>query len=156
MLAAKGSGAMPSHREILKIGLAVTADDRLLVVRKKGGTLYILPGGKPEPGENDLEALVREVEEELGCSLNSTTIEFLGSFSDRAADMENTTVTVRLYAAQLVGDPIPQSEIENLKWFSPKEDGINSLAPSLQNQIVPFLFAEGHLTGKLDRLLSNA
>jgi 8-oxo-dGTP diphosphatase len=93
---------MPTHREIVKIGLAVTDADRLLVVRKKGGSRYILPGGKPEPGESDLEALAREIEEELGCHLDSTTIVFLGSFSDAAADMENTTVTVRLYAAQLV------------------------------------------------------
>jgi 8-oxo-dGTP diphosphatase len=136
---------MPKHREILKIGLAVTDADRLLVVRKKGGSRYILPGGKLEPGENDLEALAREIEEELGCGLNSATVVFLGSFSDAAADMEDTTVTVRLYAAQLVGQPIPQSEIETLKWFSPNADSANSLAPSLQNHIVPFLFGQGRL-----------
>jgi 8-oxo-dGTP diphosphatase len=140
---------MPNNREILKIGLAVTDSDRLLVVRKRGTSSYILPGGKREPGENDLEALAREVEEELGCRLNSSTIVFLGSFSDAAADLENTTVTVRLYAAQLIGNPTPQSEIENLKWFCPSADSGQSLAPSLQNHIVPFLFPQGRLT-KLD------
>src|SRR5260370_31453745 len=138
---------MPMHREILKVGLGVTDMDRLLVVRKKGAPSYILPGGKPENGEDDLQALAREIEEELGCQLNPETIVFLGCFSDAAADMVNTTVTVRLYAAQLVGDPSPHAEIENLKWFSPNADSTSSLAPSLQNHIVPFLFAQGRLAG---------
>ena len=136
---------MPNHREILKVGLAVTDTDRLLVVRKKGTSSYILPGGKPENGEDDLQALAREIEEELGCQLNPATIVFLGCFSDAAADMVNTTVTVRLYTAQLVGDPSPQSEIENLKWFCPNAESGSSLAPSLQNHIVPFLFSQGRL-----------
>jgi 8-oxo-dGTP diphosphatase len=139
---------MQDHHEILKVGLAVTDMDRLLVVRKKGGSSYILPGGKPEAGEDDLQALTREIEEELGCQLNRATIVFLGSFSDSAADMVNATVTVRLYAAQLVGDPAPQAEIENLKWFCPNSESSVSLAPSLQNHIVPFLFAQGRLAGR--------
>lgn len=134
-----------TERQILKIGLAVTEGDRLLVVRKKGGSLYILPGGKPEPGENDLEALTRELEEELGCQLDTSSVEFLGAFSDSAADLHNTIVTVRLYSARLLGDPEPRSEIENLKWFSLTKDNATTLAPSIQNRILPFLFAEGHL-----------
>jgi len=139
---------MPDHREILKIGLAVTDADRLLVVKKRGTSSYILPGGKPEEGESDLEALAREIEEELGCQLNPATIVFLGCFSDAAAEMANTVVTVRLYGAQLLGDPAPRSEIENLKWFCPIAENVSSLAPSLQNHIVPFLFAQGRLAGK--------
>jgi 8-oxo-dGTP diphosphatase len=45
---------MSQQREIVKIGLAVTTDNRLLLVRKKGGESYILPGGKPEMGEDAL------------------------------------------------------------------------------------------------------
>jgi 8-oxo-dGTP diphosphatase len=126
-------------REILKIGLAVTEMGRLLVVRKKGTKSYILPGGKPEKGEDDLQALSREVEEELGCSLNPQTVSFLGSFSDAAADMHDTTVTVRLYTAELVGEPSPRAEIETVKWYSPSVDSGDILAPSIQNQILPFL-----------------
>ena len=106
---------------------------------------FILPGGKPEAGENDYEALEREIEEELGCVIDANTLVFLGSFSDCAADMDHTTVTVRLYSAQLLGSPQPRAEIETVKWFQP--DGISgvSLAPSLQNHIVPFLCAQGKL-----------
>lgn len=136
---------MPPHREILKIGLVVIDTDRLLLVRKKGTASYILPGGKPERGENDLQALAREIEEELGCAIDTRTAVFLGSFSDVAADLTDTRVTVRLYAAKLFGVPHPKSELENLEWFCPSLGRGLCLAPSLQNHIVPFLFSTGRL-----------
>jgi 8-oxo-dGTP diphosphatase len=137
---------MPNERGILKVGLAVTDAHRLLVVKKKGSSIYILPGGKPELGEDDFKTLAREIEEELGCELNRDTIVFLGCFSDEAADIANMTVTVKLYAAELIGDPAPRSEIEALKWFCPSAESTDILAPSLQHQIIPFLVARGDLS----------
>jgi 8-oxo-dGTP diphosphatase len=136
---------MDNAREILKIGLAVTQADRLLVLKKKGAPSYILPGGKPEAGEDDARTLEREIQEELGCQLKVGSLVFLGAFSDAAADMPNTTVTVKLYAAELEGTPNPQAEIEKLEWLSPHHDTRVVLAPSLQKQIVPFLYASGLL-----------
>jgi 8-oxo-dGTP diphosphatase len=136
---------MSAHREIVKIGLAVTEANRLLLVRKKGGQSYILPGGKPEQGENDSQALLRELEEELGCTLDAESLVYLGAFSDVAADLKDTVVVVRLYEARLVGNPAPQSEIECLAWFKPDTDKNVTLAPSIQNQIIPFLLSTGKL-----------
>ena len=130
----------PKQREILKIGLAVTDGKRILLVRKRGGHRFILPGGKPESGEPDLATLQREIREELGCSIRAESIEFLGSFTDAAADLADTSVTVRLYRGDLVGNPCPNSEIETLRWVSDSKDE-SSLAPSLRNQILPFLFS---------------
>ncbi|MBD3249400.1 NUDIX domain-containing protein [Candidatus Woesearchaeota archaeon] len=45
------------------INAAIIQDDKLLLVRKR--STWILPGGKPEIGENDLECLCREIDEEL-------------------------------------------------------------------------------------------
>ena len=127
-------------RKILKIGLAVKDGDRFLLVKKRGAHLFILPGGKPEAGEEDLETLRREIWEELGCSLDANSVAFLGSFTDVAAETTEATVTVRLYAADLVGQPSPRSEIEMLKWVGHQEDE-SILAPSLRNKILPFLFS---------------
>lgn len=142
---------MANPKQIVKIGAVVMDADRLLLVKKRGGSLYILPGGKPEPGEDDIKALDRELNEELGCRFHADTIEFLGSFSDAAAELLNTIVTVRLYSARLLGNPMPMSEIETLKWFSPDEDGLTCLAPSLRNRIVPFLRRAGYFAPKLER-----
>src|ERR1051325_1537771 len=107
-------------REITKIGLALVRGDQLLLVRKRGSCVYILPGGKPEKDESDVRALSREIEEELGCRLDTTNLVFLGSFVDTAADANETVVTVKLYGGgRLIGEPSPRSEIEEIFWFSP-------------------------------------
>lgn len=127
---------------ITKIGLAVLDAHKVLLVRKRGSDLYILPGGKPEGDEDDLSALRREIDEELGCGLSGDGLEFLGEFTDRVAGTLSTTVTVRLYVGVLTGDPRPMAEIEELHWFSPSDDVTQRVAPSLENQILPYLFVE--------------
>ena len=112
-------------------------EDRLLVVRKRGTTTFILPGGKHEGQEGDIEALKRELQEELGCTV--TRARFEGAFTDAAADLDDTIVTVRLYAGKLRGKPQPASEIEELAWVSLSAPGDLPLAPSLKNKILPHL-----------------
>lgn len=126
-------------REITKIGLAVMDGDRVLLVKKRGSDFLILPGGKPEKNETDVQTLSRELDEELGCRLASNHLAFLGTFSDEAAGMPGVTVTIRLYAGSLVGTPIPHSEIESILWWTPTEYPNSELAPSLKNSILPFL-----------------
>jgi 8-oxo-dGTP diphosphatase len=135
---------MASQREVQKVGLALVEGDRILLVRKRGSRTYILPGGKPEAGEDDVRALVRELDEELGRQIDLDTLTYIGSFSDRIADQENGTVTVRLYSARLIGRPAPQAEIEEIRWVQPGVSGV-PLAPSLTNKIIPHLIAKGQL-----------
>jgi 8-oxo-dGTP diphosphatase len=126
-------------REIIKIGLAVIDGDRLLLVRKKGLDLLILPGGKPQENESDVQTLSRELEEELGCCLVVDQLKFLGTFSDEAAGMPGVKVTIKLYMGGLIGTPIPHSEIESIVWWTQTAHLESSLAPSLRNSILPFL-----------------
>lgn len=54
------------------VGAAIVDDGRVLVARRAGGPydgLWEFPGGKVEPGESDLSALVRECAEELGVEI---------------------------------------------------------------------------------------
>lgn len=132
-------------REIIKIGLAVVRGGRLLLVRKRGSDCFILPGGKPERGEDDLTALSREIDEELGCTLNPRRIRYLGTFRDHAAGLPNTEVVVKLYAGTIVGNPSPRAEIEQLMWFNPRTGTNSELAPSLSNSILPYLFLPGRV-----------
>lgn len=91
---------------------------RLLATRRTapdtlaGG--WELPGGKVEPGEAPEAALVREVGEELGC-----TIEVGG----RAAGAEplRPGLLLHAYACRLVhGEPVPR-EHDAVRWLGPEE-----------------------------------
>lgn len=126
-------------KTITKVGLAVVHANQVLLVRKWGHPSYILPGGKPESEEADVETIVREIREELRCDVNIGTVKFLGAFSDLAADLSETSVIVRLYEGQIIGEPNPDNEIEAADWVPVDGHGIANLAPSLANSIMPFL-----------------
>lgn len=127
-------------RWIHKVGLAALDEGRLLVARKSGSDVFILPGGKPEGDENDLQTLARELQEELDCGLERPFLR--GVFKDLAAGISDAVVVVRLYSGELVGEPRPCSEIEELAWVDIHKPSVK-LAPSIEREILPFLRRKG-------------
>jgi 8-oxo-dGTP pyrophosphatase MutT (NUDIX family) len=116
------------------VALAVVSDDRLLVVRKRSGGAWILPGGKPEAGESETEALRREISEELSC--HPVGLEPLGRFIDEAAHQPGVRVQINVYTGRLKGSPKPTNEIEQFRWAPLMET--DDLAP-VHAQINPVL-----------------
>lgn len=116
----------------LDIVTAVIRDDagRMLVVRKRGTAIFMKPGGKREPGEDDLTALARELDEEIGCRLVSATL--LGVFEAPAANEPGFTVRAATYRAAVAGPPSPRAEIVELAWLDPTAPGDLPLAPLLR------------------------
>ncbi len=114
-------------------------EGRLLTVRKRGTSRFMLPGGKREPGEDDLTALARELREELGVALTSSTL--LGRFEAPAANEAGATVRSCAYLVEVEGEIAIQAEIEELLWIDPFAPPDVPIAPLLASQILPALNA---------------
>ena len=130
---------------IKKSALTVIKDNKLLVVRAKGSSYFLMPGGKPKEGETEIAALKREIMEELCCGIGDASLTLLGRFEDFTSDGKSR-VAIDLFAGELIGEPKPSSEIEELKWIS-AADAINPfLTPIVKKQILPFLVGKKMLS----------
>jgi 8-oxo-dGTP diphosphatase len=124
---------------LIEVVGAIIRDEagRLLTVRKRGTAHFMLPGGKREPGEDDLTALAREVFEELGVRVVSA--ELLGRFEAPAANEPGATVRSHAYLTEVSGAPAILAEIEELLWIDPASPPDVPIAPLLVAEILPRL-----------------
>ena len=106
------------------------ANGRMLVVRKRGTAIFMKPGGKREPGEDDITALARELDEELGCRLVEARL--LGRFEAPAANEPGFTVRAATYLASVEGEIRARAEIEELAWIDIANPGDIALAPLMR------------------------
>lgn len=128
--------------DIIKAGILITKDNRLLLCRKNNATSkLIIPGGSIELGESPEECIIREIHEELGSGVQVSELRYLGTYEDDAAFDDpaiHKTVQIILYQGKLTGSPVPSSEISELVWFESQLD-INELSPIIKNKILPDL-----------------
>jgi 8-oxo-dGTP diphosphatase len=113
------------------------AGGRVLTVRKRGTERFMLPGGKREPGEDDLAALTRELSEELGVTLVSA--EPFGCFEAEAANEPGARVRSHAYLVRTRGNLAAQAEIDDLLWVDPAAPPQVAIAPLLADHILPRL-----------------
>ncbi|MBP2340837.1 8-oxo-dGTP pyrophosphatase MutT (NUDIX family) [Saccharothrix coeruleofusca] len=102
-----------------KVAWVRVEDGRVLGARSRGKDVYYLPGGKREPGETDLQALVREVEEELAVVIVPGTARHLGTFQAQAHGRpEGVVVRMTCYTADYRGTPTASNEVEEVAWLT--------------------------------------
>ena len=130
---------------IKKIGLATINNNCLLVVRNENTTKFLMPGGRVEKGEKELDTLIREIKEELSCNMDISTVKYLGEFEDFAANDPGKKVNIKLYLGNLNGNIEKNNEIEEIKWFDYKNDNIEILSDIVKNKILPFLISNKYL-----------
>ncbi len=115
-----------------KIAWIYLSERKLLCVRSKGKELYYIPGGKRDPGEEDQQTLIREVQEELGVTLQQETIMHVGTFEAEAdSKAAGTIVCLTCYTADYEGTLQPDSEIEEMAWLGYDDQEQVSIASRL-------------------------
>ncbi|MBB2200248.1 NUDIX domain-containing protein [Gluconacetobacter tumulisoli] len=124
------------------VSAAIVQAGALLLVRKRGTAAFMLPGGKAEAGETEIETLARELDEELGCRLQDGGLALLGRFEAPAANEPGFIVRSAVYRGALDDAPAVRAEIEEMWWFDLKTrpaPGGPVLAPLLRDHVLPAL-----------------
>lgn len=100
---------------VVVVAAAIVRDGRVLAGRRRSGPFagrYEFPGGKVEPGEDEVAALVRECREELG--IRVAVGERVGADTPIAAGV------LRLYAATTDDHPAALDH-DDLRWCAAAE-----------------------------------
>ena len=118
--------------------LLLNADGQTLLVRKRATTAFMQPGGKIEAHELPVQALARELEEELGLVIDPTQATFLGQFSAPAANEPGFVVQAEIFQLTIDAEVSPAAEIEEVIWVDPAIDPALELARLTRDLILPF------------------
>ena len=90
----------------------------ILCARSRGKDVFYIPGGKLEAGETELDALLREIKEELAVDLVPETVRAFGTYRAEAhAQPDGVMVVMSCYTGDYLGRPSASGEIEELAWF---------------------------------------
>ena len=131
--------APPKRPTVLRVAAGIVTDPagRTLVVRKRGSAMFMQAGGKIEAGESALDALARELREEIGLELDPDSTEYLGSFRAVAANEPDTVIRAEVFALSIGYETYSAgAEIEELLWIESVDAGVE-LAPLTRDTILP-------------------
>ncbi|MED7789079.1 NUDIX domain-containing protein [Francisella sp. 19X1-34] len=112
--------------------LLCVKDNEMLLVRVRDNTIWYFPGGKIDDGETHLQAIIRELDEELNVQMHPTELEYLGEVITDNHDRTDT-VSVQCYAGEITQSVQPCAEISEIKWFD--LDDTEFMAPAVIESI---------------------
>jgi 8-oxo-dGTP diphosphatase len=89
------------HQQMRVVGCFLEFDGRFVILlrhsHKPDGNTWGLPSGKVEPGESDVQAVLRELHEETGYKADATELQHLGDYRFvSSTNKPYTYVTYRL------------------------------------------------------------
>jgi 8-oxo-dGTP pyrophosphatase MutT (NUDIX family) len=128
-------------RPVIRVVAAVIvdADGRVLLVRKRGTTAFMQPGGKIDAGETAVAALQREIAEELRLVVPVSAIRPLGRHIAEAANEPGHVVDAELFMVSVQGQPLAAAEIDEIAWIDPATPGDIELAPLTRDAVFALL-----------------
>lgn len=105
-----------------KLSWILIKDKKVLFVRSRGVHAFYTPGGKRAEGESDVDALKREIKEELTVDLVPETLRYMHTFTAQAhGKPDGVLVEIKCYSGEYEGELKPSAEIEEIDWFGTKD-----------------------------------
>lgn len=133
--------------DIYKAAGVIIIDRQVLATRSIGKSVFVNPGGKLEwladenRLETELEALVRELREELDIGVEPGDVEKIDDFyADEAAGQPGKTLKMATFLVkQYSGEITPMNEIEEVRLFGSVIPGDVEIGSILVQKIIPWL-----------------
>lgn len=125
------------------IGAAIIEDGKILLVKKI--ETWILPGGKPKVGEDDLACLKREIGEELS-GLSLANCQYFDDF-EGITPHRGDKLRAKVYLADIAHNKEikPSGEISEVRWISKPEKYVIS---EITQKIIEALRQKGFLSSE--------
>lgn len=104
------------------VAIVIIQERKVLFTKPFNKKVYYLPGGKKKKKETDMDALIREVKEELGVAVivDSLTL-FSQYYTDAYGEGEGVKLHIRYYLGAFEGTITPLSEIETISYMNASE-----------------------------------
>lgn len=115
---------MENKKHIIAITAIIKYGDKLLIIKRNANEIahpgkWAIPGGKAERGETVMDALKREVKEEVGLDIEDVK-EFINDYTFVRPDGHNVIGFTFLVTA--TSDSVKLGEdLDDFKWILPEE-----------------------------------